>query len=661
MTLSRGVFPRVQARLAGEGFQGEDKTLALELMPLRYDASRGALVLSRRLTVRVDFAGALSPPNRTRTARSSRPSPASRLERYAFLGTSQKGLHSVSFESVFPGRSRPLDLAALRAHAGGAVPLPSSSCPRAPPSARAAGSSSTSTPPPPPLLLSRGRLRPRARSGRPAMSLVSRSPPGDSPAISSRGRRLLRDQPRLRSRRPRRRGPVAVGVPRLRRQQDQALLPRGPRRLLVRDRAARRLTSRAAPTPPPSWTTTSRSSSTGPSSPTRRFDGAVPHRLEADVPVSLALRPRTSCASRTSATPASPPASSSTASTSSIPSSTAAALGPLRRGLLRPPGPPSSPGSSLAPRRSPRPHRRGLLGHRLRGRAFRSASAPRPAHRYLAVSQEALLAPRVFFPSRSPPALHPEPGRLRPRRSPGLPRRRRAPPRPPSSPRASPPSPPPSRRSPPPSAAGSPPPRPSATSSPSPTTSGDGPRPATSSSSATPTTTPGASTPPPSRPPCPSSSRGPPTSGPPPTPLWPPSTETTRSPTSPSDGSPPPPSTRPRPWSPRSSTGRPRATTSTDPPPSSPTTPTSPATSRPTPATSSRPSSPDARPPSSSSASSANRDVARAQILDAFNQGLSLISYVGHGGGAVWAGENILNSSDPASSSPSPVSPSCSP
>jgi hypothetical protein len=44
-----------------------------------------------------------------------------------------------------------------------------------------------------------------------------------------------------------------------------------------------------------------------------------------------------------------------------------------------------------------------------------------------------------------------------------------------------------------------------------------------------------------------------------------------------------------------------------------------------------------------------NRDVARARILDAFNQGLSLISYVGHGGGAVWAGENILNSSDPAS------------
>ena len=44
-----------------------------------------------------------------------------------------------------------------------------------------------------------------------------------------------------------------------------------------------------------------------------------------------------------------------------------------------------------------------------------------------------------------------------------------------------------------------------------------------------------------------------------------------------------------------------------------------------------------------------NRDAARARILDAFNQGLSLVSYVGHGGAAVWAGENMLNSQDPES------------
>jgi hypothetical protein len=33
-------------------------------------------------------------------------------------------------------------------------------------------------------------------------------------------------------------------------------------------------------------------------------------------------------------------------------------------------------------------------------------------------------------------------------------------------------------------------------------------------------------------------------------------------------------------------------------------------------------------------------------IQDAFNEGASLMSYVGHGGAAVWAGENVLNSWD---------------
>ena len=38
-------------------------------------------------------------------------------------------------------------------------------------------------------------------------------------------------------------------------------------------------------------------------------------------------------------------------------------------------------------------------------------------------------------------------------------------------------------------------------------------------------------------------------------------------------------------------------------------------------------------------------DAARA-ILDAFNSGLSFLSYVGHGGAAVWASENVWNSWD---------------
>jgi len=40
--------------------------------------------------------------------------------------------------------------------------------------------------------------------------------------------------------------------------------------------------------------------------------------------------------------------------------------------------------------------------------------------------------------------------------------------------------------------------------------------------------------------------------------------------------------------------------------------------------------------------------LARSQILDAFDGGLSLLSYVGHGGGAVWATENMLNITDTA-------------
>jgi hypothetical protein len=36
----------------------------------------------------------------------------------------------------------------------------------------------------------------------------------------------------------------------------------------------------------------------------------------------------------------------------------------------------------------------------------------------------------------------------------------------------------------------------------------------------------------------------------------------------------------------------------------------------------------------------------RSVILDAFNSGLSLVGYVGHGGAAVWASENVLNSWD---------------
>ena len=46
---------------------------------------------------------------------------------------------------------------------------------------------------------------------------------------------------------------------------------------------------------------------------------------------------------------------------------------------------------------------------------------------------------------------------------------------------------------------------------------------------------------------------------------------------------------------------------------------------------------------------SALGSATRPAILEAFNAGASLMSYVGHGGAAVWASENVLNSWDTAS------------
>ncbi len=117
--LSRGVFPRVQARLAGEGFQGEDKTLALELMPLRYDASRGALVLSRRLTVRVDFAGA--EPSEIGRGRLGRRIPRARPDSsaYAFLAHVAEGPALRRLRSRLPRTLPPPRARLAETHASG--------------------------------------------------------------------------------------------------------------------------------------------------------------------------------------------------------------------------------------------------------------------------------------------------------------------------------------------------------------------------------------------------------------------------------------------------------------------------------------------------------------------------------------------------------------
>ena len=413
LLLSRGAFPRVQARLAGEGFQGEDKTLALELMPLRYDASRGALVLSRRLIVRVDFAGA--EPSEIGRGRLGRHIPRSRPDSnaYAFLGTSQKGLHSVAFEALFPGRSRPLDLASLR--------LTTNVIPRDPNPTGPEGSAGMRGD----IALLRPAAGPHLRARQPALlprgqdrclhvllggdGLCPRAGlrwSTDGARKRHRGRiggrflarrRLLRDQPPLRPRRPRHRGPVAVGVARLRREQDQALRPRRPRPLLARDRAARRL--------PPGRLR--RRLRRGPPRPGLRERGPRGRgelrrrRASPDGSRRPRLAPRGrersdrhergrhGCLLPRLPRPLRGP----------LPPGDRRPLRGLRRGLLRLPGRPRSPGSPRPSLSSTSPHGASWLTGYEAGPSLRFRAET--GHRYLAVSQEALLSPRVFFPEPS--------------------------------------------------------------------------------------------------------------------------------------------------------------------------------------------------------------------------------------------------------------------
>jgi hypothetical protein len=108
------------ARVLGESFQGETKRVSLELDPLRWDAASGEVVLTKRLRVRVNFVGAVS--GETGSGTRGRRSPRSRPgggETLAYLYTTAKGLYGVSFESLFPGRSRGLSVSSLGLHRQG--------------------------------------------------------------------------------------------------------------------------------------------------------------------------------------------------------------------------------------------------------------------------------------------------------------------------------------------------------------------------------------------------------------------------------------------------------------------------------------------------------------------------------------------------------------
>ena len=110
----RGYWPREVARLTGTMFQGERKSAVVEIVPVRFDGSRQQLVLAQRVRVRLAFVGLEPEETGTGGTGRLRRKATPRREALAQLYTSGRGLHAVSFEEVFPGRRRGMEVGHLR-------------------------------------------------------------------------------------------------------------------------------------------------------------------------------------------------------------------------------------------------------------------------------------------------------------------------------------------------------------------------------------------------------------------------------------------------------------------------------------------------------------------------------------------------------------------
>jgi len=108
-----GLFPPEPARIVGSGFQGEAKKVQLELAPLRWNPKARELTLARRLVVRLAFDGGArdeTSENRRFRRRASR-EPGSVLAR---LATTEPGLHAVRYEELFGRGARAFSADSLR-------------------------------------------------------------------------------------------------------------------------------------------------------------------------------------------------------------------------------------------------------------------------------------------------------------------------------------------------------------------------------------------------------------------------------------------------------------------------------------------------------------------------------------------------------------------
>jgi Peptidase family C25/Concanavalin A-like lectin/glucanases superfamily/Domain of unknown function (DUF2341) len=108
------------ASLETVAFQGETKKALLTLRPVRWDASRGQLLLAHRLLVEVSFRGR-EPGEETTTGRRGRrsPGPLARQNPVSTrLVTVEPGLYGASFQQIF-GRRAPVEVRSLRLSRGG--------------------------------------------------------------------------------------------------------------------------------------------------------------------------------------------------------------------------------------------------------------------------------------------------------------------------------------------------------------------------------------------------------------------------------------------------------------------------------------------------------------------------------------------------------------
>ena len=97
-------------------FQGDKKSAVVEIAPLRFDAQRRQLVLAKRVRVRLLFTGReAGESGRGSLGRAPRHrKPVASGEILARLHTTSLGLHAVSFEQLFPGRARGFAASQLR-------------------------------------------------------------------------------------------------------------------------------------------------------------------------------------------------------------------------------------------------------------------------------------------------------------------------------------------------------------------------------------------------------------------------------------------------------------------------------------------------------------------------------------------------------------------